>query len=90
MTATSAYIVSVIHTIDSLVNTAFFVMLLIVLLGLWFTSGCPEGEREWRLKHLRRAFVYLLCLAVLMILIPDKKTLNIMFDIPAQCSEIAK
>ena len=90
MTATSAYIVSVINTIDCLVNAAFFVMLVIVLLGLWFTSSCPKDEQEWSLKHLRRAFVYLLCLAALMCFIPDKKTLNLMFDVPAQCSEVAK
>lgn len=90
MTATSAYIVSVINSIDWLVNIAFFAVLVVTIAGAWFTANCPENEREWSLKHLHRAFFYLLCLAALMCFIPDKKTLNLMFDVPTQCSEVTK
>ena len=90
MTATSAYIVSVIHSIDVIVNIMFGVLLGFTLLCVWITAGEPEKEREMSIAYLKRCFVYLLCLVVLMCLIPDKKTMNLMFDVPAQCSEIAK
>ncbi len=87
MTATSAYIVSVIHTIDSLVNIGFVLCLVFIGYVLWFSDHL---ELENAQEILKKAGFLLALLVVLMIFIPNKTTLNLMFDVPGQCQEVTK